>query len=170
MALSDVLKTASKLHGWHHDNYDEAKKQIWGYLGSLDDLEVFGRDVFVAMYVRPNINPKTGFIMGARQQTEDVYSGKVVMIVKCGPDAFDGDDGWLKARFGDKQKPEPGDWCFMPEGAGDAHSLYGDGAKRSQSKDARGELMDVYDWDGWPCRLVRDEQLRGRLNKPHQVV
>ena len=170
MALSDTAKTASVLHKWHHDDYEVAKRQILQAIGDVSDLEVWGSDVVVAMYVRPQINPVTGFIMGPKKQAEDVYNGKVVMIIKLGPDAFKGDEGWMKAKFGEKAVAAPGDWCFMRQGAGEDYWLCGDGGRRVLTKDRFGEDMEVYEWDGWPCRVVTHEELRGRILAPHHVV
>lgn len=169
MSSTSATAEATKLHNWHHDNYDEAKLQILQAIGSTDDLEIFGKTVLVAPYIRPE-KTATGLFMTKKQQSEDIYQGKAVLIVKCGPDAFNGDASWLAANFGDRKPPEPGDWCFLRADSGFDVSLCGDGAQRVKGKDSVGRAIDVYDWDGWPCRIVSDEHFIGRLNKPHQLV
>jgi hypothetical protein len=169
MALNDSTKTATVLHGWHHDDYDLAKRQIMQALGSSEDLEIFGSNVLVAVYVRPDRTAR-GFYMGSKKQIEDIYNGKAVMIIKCGPDAFKGDEGWTKAQYGERKPPEPGDWCFVREDMGVPIMFCGDGASRPKGEDRDGKAVDVYDWDGWPCRIIGHTDLIGRMNKPHTVV
>ena len=72
--------------------------------------------------------------------------------------------------FGDAPAPVAGDWLFAAQTAGISTSLSGDGAQRVKAEDRRGEVMDVYDWDGWPCRVLPDDQFIGRLQKPTSVV
>jgi hypothetical protein len=165
----DSTKTASMLHKWHHDDYEKAKQEIHQALGSTDDLEIFGSRVLVAVYVRPDKNA-SGFYMGPKKQIEDIYNGKVVLIIKCGPDAFQGDDGWLKALVGDKAAPTPGDWCFVQASLGEPIMFCGDGAARCKGKDSIGREIDIYEWDGWPCRIINHTDLIGRMNRPHEVV
>jgi hypothetical protein len=157
------------LHQWHHDDYEEAKRQIYQHLGDTSDLEIFGRQVVVAVYVRPN-KTAGGFFLTVDAQKEDVWQGKAVLIVKMGPDAFRGDDSYVEATYGFKGAPRPGDWVFLRAQDGLAVSLCGDGASRAQGKDMRGSAVDIYGWDGWPCRIVADETVIGRINKPHEIV
>ena len=162
--------TVSTLHtSWHHDDYDIAKDQIRQQLGNLDDLEIFGRQVCVACYIRPNVT-KAGWYVTINQQMEDVWQGKAVLIVKCGPDAFTGDVAYLEAMFGRGGPPRVGDWVFMRSADGLQVSLCGEGAARVQGKDGAGRAVDVYAWDGWNCRIVGDEQILGRINNPHVIV
>lgn len=170
MSALPATSVASMLHKWHHDDYEEAKRQILQALGSTDDLEIFGHNVLVAVYVRPEKSSKTGLYATPKQQTEDIYNGKAVMIVKAGPDAFQGDEAWLKAKYGTRPTPSPGDWCFLREDIGIEMQFCGDGAERVLGKDVIGRDISVYDWDGWPCRIIDHEALIGRMNKPHQVV
>ena len=159
----------STLHKWHHDDYDEAKSQIRQSLGSIDDIEIFGRQVLVAVYVRPE-KSANGLYMGAAAQREDVYQGKAMLVLKCGPDAFQGDNGYEEATFGKLGRPEPGDWVFARASSGEPLSLCGDGAERPTGATFGGEMVDIYGWDGWPCRLISDEAILGRMNKPHTIV
>jgi hypothetical protein len=168
---SSVNEVASLLHRWHHDDYDLAKREIMRQLGSSQDLEVFGATVLGAMYVRPKINSATKFVMSNEKQLDDVYNGKAVLIIKCGPDAFKGTADWLKQQFGDALPPAPGDWCFVRDGSiGDPIWFCGDGAERVRVEDRNGEMMDNYPWDGWPCRVFDHMQFWSRMNKPHQLV
>ena len=162
------LATISNLHRWHHDDYDEAKQQIHQSLGSIADIEVFGRQVLVAVYIRPN---KSGMIyQTVKAQAEDIYQGKAALILKCGPGAFKGEQSYLNTMFGHMPPPEPGDWVFVRPSDGFAISLCGDNAKRPRGKTFHDEEVDLFEWDGWPCRILSDDSLIGRMNKPHTLV
>jgi hypothetical protein len=161
--------TVSNLHNWHHENYESAKAQIYHQIGDIGDLEVFGQQVIVAVYIRPNFTAG-GLIAGTKMQKEDIYQGKVVLILKCGPDAFQGDESYAKAMFGDAPPPTVGDWVFLRSQDGTPISMQGEGAARVKVPDRRGDPMDVYDWDGWPCRIVKDDDIIGRAARPHSIV
>lgn len=171
------MSSVSDLHKLHHDNYDSAKDEIHQSLGSIKDIEVWGRQVLVAVYVRPQFTEITDVhgkkqrrFTTAKTQTEDVYQGKAVLILKLGPDAFTGTDEYLKAKFGSMPPPSPGDWVFVRPQEGTPINLCGDGASRPQGEDFKGTPIDLYEWDGWPCRMVNDEAFMGRINKPHEIV
>lgn len=161
--------TVTELHRRHHDDYEEAKREILQSIGSLDGIEVLQADVLVACYVRPQKSDK-GFFITTKAQYEDVYMGKVVLILKCGPDAFKGDESYMKARFGAAAAPKAGDWCVVRPTDGVAMSVCGAGFSRPQGKDYKGEAIDLYDWDGWPCRLINHEVILLRVARAHEVV
>lgn len=164
--MSDV----TRLHKWHHDDYNVAKDQIHQSLGDLEEIDVFGRQVLVAVYVRPDVNPATGVYQTINAMKEDWWQGKSVLILKCGPDAFRGDESYVSATFPRAEAPCPGDWMFANANAGIQISLLGEGADKPMVKDRRGDLVPIYDWDGWPCRLIPDDQFLGRIAKPHSVI
>ena len=165
--MADIASTLLK---HHHEDYDQCKKEILEALGDLSPDDIFGRKVMVAVYVRPEVNPKTGWVSTMATLKEDWWQGKAVMIVKMGPDAFNGDAGYLKAMFGDKPPPAVGDWLIMNAASGFQFTARGDGGRRPRGKDRRGEMVDLYDWDGWPCRLLNDDEFVMRVGKPHTVV
>jgi len=160
----------TRLHKHGHDDYEVAKQHIHQMIGDFTEIEIFGRQVLVAVYVRPNRNPVTGLFMTTKEQKEDIWQGKAVLVLKCGPDAFQGDDGYVASTFGPGGAPKPGDWLFAAQQSGFPVSLSGDGAARVKAKDHRDEEMDVYEWDGWPCRIVPDDNFIGRLTNPTGVV
>ena len=157
------------LHKRHHDDYEEAKEQIRKALGDISAIEVFGSQVLVAAYVRPN-KTTTGLYLSVKMQTEDIWQGKAVLVLKLGPSAYDGDDSYLRAIFGDRNPLAPGDWVFVRAADGHPMSLIGDGGERVMAKDHRGGEVPIFDWDGWPCRVVPAESIIGRINKPHSIV
>lgn len=162
--------TVTQLHKWHHDDYDEAKRHIHAQLGDMSEVEMFGRQVLVAIYIRPLWDTKTGLQMSDQKQQEDIYQGKVVLIVGAGPDAFRGDESYHRAMWGDAAPPAPGDWVFLRSQDGTATSLKGDNAERVKWEARNGEKYNLYSFDGWPCRYVVDDSVIGRVRKPHTVV
>lgn len=168
--MADISST---LHRHHHADYEEAKRQILQAIGDISDEDLFGRQVLVAVYVRPELNPVTGLVSTMTTLKEDWWQGKIVMVLKLGPDAFGqvtGEDSYFKATFGDKPPPQPGEWLMMNANAGLQTSFYGKGAARPKGKDRHGEMVDLYDWDGWPCRIVPDDSFLMRISTPHTVV
>jgi hypothetical protein len=159
----------SRHHRPFFDDYDVAKACIEQALGDLTDIDIFGRDVLVAVFCRPNVTPG-GIYIGTKEVKEDWWQHKVVLVLKCGPEAFVGDDTYVAARFGAVAPPRQGDWLFARPEAGMQINLMGEGGSRPQGKDHRGNPMDIFEWDGWPCRIIPDDEFKGRLPKPHAIV
>lgn len=166
--MSDANVT-TRLHNWHHKDYAEAGRQINQALGDISDIEIAGRQVLVAVYVRPNVT-NGGVMQSVSAQKEDVWQGKIVLLLKAGPDAFVGDDSYRQAMWGNARHPQAGDWLVVRAIDGLPISLKGDNAERPQGKDFRGDPIDIYDWDGWPCRFLPDDAIIARVSKPHSVV
>jgi hypothetical protein len=164
------MADVTRLHKWHHDDYNVAKEQIWKAIGDISGIDVLARQVLVAVYVRPDVNPATGVYQTIGGMKEDWWQGKSVLVLKCGPGAFLGDESYLRATFPDGKMPQPGDWMFANANSGIQISLFGEGAERIMGVDRRGDMIPIYDWDGWPCRIIPDEQFLGRLTKPHSIV
>ena len=164
-----MVDVAGSLHRWGHEDYEVAKQHIWEQIGSLDGLEVFGRQVLVAVYTRPAYNARSGLTHTEKEQQKDWYEGKVVLVLACGPDAFTGDDTYVKAMYGGKAPPKPGDWLFQNANAGIQFSINNEG-KRIKYTDRHDEVHPLYPGDGWPVRIVSDDGFLGRLVKPHTVV
>ena len=111
-------------------------------VGDLSGIEVMYNMVLVATYVRPSLT-RGGIIRPDSNVEEDVWQGKVGLVLKLGPNAFESDD-----EFDFKgQKADVGDWCVFK--VGDAWQL------------TVGQ---------WPCRLVRDSSIRLKLNDPTIVL
>src|ERR1700752_1009266 len=115
----------AQLHAQSHDDPSDAVKEIHDALGDISALELFGSQVLCADYIRPAIS-KGGIKLPGSHQVEDVYQGKVGLIVAMGyslerlvKDVATGnlnaDDDALLARFGNRP-PQVGDWVyFMPQ-------------------------------------------------------
>jgi hypothetical protein len=153
-----------------YDDYEIAKDHIHQALGDITDIEVFGRQVLVAVFCRPIVNDR-GFFQTVKEIKEDWWQHKAVLILKLGPDAFNGTEAYLNATFGSGvPAPKPNEWLFANASAGLQVNLMGDGASRPQGKDYAGRPIDLFEWEGWPCRIIGDDNFLGRLVKPHSVV
>ena len=120
----------------------DPRKTIAGILGDLSGIEVIGDMVLVGSYIRPE-KTAGGIIRPTINKQEDVWQGKVGLVLKCGPDAFkEPDTGRLY-----EQRAEVGDWCVFK--VGDGWSL---------------NIRD------YPCRLVRDVNIKMKVTDPNIIL
>ena len=117
--------------------------------GNLESVEVFGGDILVAIYKRPE-KTKSGLILTSNTLSEDVHQGKVGLVLKMGPTAYLDDDG---GRFRDIKE---GDWVvFRPS---DGWRVTLNTLQGTYSKD------DTVD-----CRIVSDASVRMRVSDPDSI-
>ena len=128
-----------------HD--EDPKLEILKKAGDLTDVEVFGNDILVALYIRPQ-KTKSGIILADATRDEDRYQGKAGLILKIGPTAYVDDDG---NKFRDINV---GDWVVFRPSDGWPVSLNGVG---SGSRDAI------------PCRVISDINIRLRVSSPDAI-
>ena len=167
------MADTSYLLDWHHDDYELVKKHIWQQLGDFSrEIEIWGRQVLIAVYIRPLVRPGSMIQATEKQQLEDQYQGKVGMVVALGPEAFKGDPGWIAGQFGKGvEPPKPGDWLYLSANDGMPLQVAGTGAVRVMGTlPHRREEEALYPWAGWNCRVVRDDLFIGRVKAPHMVV
>ncbi len=123
-------------------NSDDPKTAIIQAIGNLDGIEIFGDMVLLAIYIRPE-KTKGGILRPQSNVEEDIWQGKVGLVLKWGPDAFvDPESGNLY-----DQVAQEGDWCVFK--VGDAWS------------------MTI---QGVACRLVRDVNIRMKVKDPQAVL
>jgi co-chaperonin GroES (HSP10) len=85
-------------------------KVIWDKVGKLDDVEIFFGNILVAIYEMPE-QTKSGLFLPDKTRDENLYQGKVGLVVKKGPMAFKDDEN---TKF-EGQNVEVGDWvAFRP--------------------------------------------------------
>lgn len=120
----------------------DLKGSILKAIGDLDDVDIMFNMVLVACYVRSN-KTKGGIILTDQAIDEDVYQGKVGLVVKLGPNAFESDDEFDFHG----QTAQIGEWVVHK--VGDAWPVQ------------VGE---------WPCRLVRDSSIRMKVKDPAKVL
>lgn len=92
-------KTVGEVHA--NDPRDELLKTI-GQIA--DHVQVLNAKVLVAIYMRPE-KTAGGIIRPGTNREEDNYQGKIGLILKAGPLAFEDDDNHKWAI-----KPKVGDW------------------------------------------------------------
>jgi len=125
---------------------EDPREAILKRVGDLSGVDVFGSDMLVAIYKRPE-KTKSGLILADSTRTEDVHQGKVGLVVKMGPFCYVDDDG---NKFRDINV---GDWVvFRPS---DGWRVTLNTLQRSISKD------DTVD-----CRIVSDGSVRMRVLDP----
>jgi co-chaperonin GroES (HSP10) len=129
-----------------HDT--DPKLEILDRVGDLADVEVFGNDILVALYIRPQ-KTKSGIILADSTRDEDRWQGKAGLVLKLGPTAYVDDDG---NTFRDLKV---GDWVvFRPS---DGWPVTLNAANSTASKDAV------------PCRVVSDIHIRLRVSTPDAI-
>jgi hypothetical protein len=183
-------ESVSRHHRPFYDDYDEAKAHIAQAIGDISEFEVFGNNVVIAVFCRPDImkvkmtDGSDGAVyLPVKEIKEDWWQHKAGMIIKLGPNAFRGDDSYYDAKFGlfDRdgelikdsgraRRPQIGEWIFANASSGVQISLRGEGASRPQGIDRARQPMDLFEWDGWPCRIIGDDTFYGRITKPHGIV
>ncbi len=126
----------------------DPRKALLDSAGPLTDYVIFHNLVLVATYIP---SEKIGsIIVPDRAIAEARFQGKLGLVLKCGPLAFQDD---AVTRFGGVSV-EPGDWV-----------LY---------RPSDGIELFIKDWaglanDGLPCRLIEDTLIKGRVTNPALV-
>lgn len=86
----------------------DPKKYILDQLnGEQDKIDLFGARVLVATYMRPE-KTQGGIILTDSVRREDQFQGRVGLVLKMGPAAFQDSDG---VKFYGKSL-KVGDWCY----------------------------------------------------------
>lgn len=120
---------------------EDPKQQLFSKLGDLSDVEVFNNQVILATYVRPN-KTKGGIYISDKFRDEDLYQGKIGLLVKQGHSAFKEETGeW----FGDSTF-DIGDWLIFRPSDGWSITIH-----------------------GVPCRILSDTQIKGRVTSPDSI-
>lgn len=121
----------------------DPKKAIMDQIGpKLDQVHVLFNMVVVGIYIRPE-KTAGGIIRPDMNVQEDVWQGKVGLVLKHGPFAFE-DDGDSQF-FG--QKVDIGEWGVFKVGDGWPLEI-----------------------NGYPCRVVRDSSFRLKIDDPSIVL
>ena len=120
----------------------DPRKAILNFVGDLDGFDVIGDRVLVGIYMRPETS-KGGIIRPDVNKVEDLWQGKVGLVLKCGPDAFVNPDTGVKY----EQALNPGDWGVF---------FVGDG-----------KPMEV---NGAACRMVKDISFVAKIDNPDMVL
>lgn len=119
----------------------DPRQGIKNIMGDLSDFEVEANLVLVAIYIRPE-KTKGGIIRPDANVEEDIYQGKVGLVLKKGPIAY--------AEWEDEDKrgqvAKEDDWVVSNIGDGWAIRV-----------------------KGYPCRLIPYERIRMRVSDPEAI-
>ena len=127
----------------HHMNHDsDPAEAVKKAVGDISQLEITGVQVLVGTYIRPE-KTSGGILLTNKIREEDLYQGKVGLVLKVAAGAFvDGPD----AKF-NGFTVKPGDWIFYRVADGFSLSL-----------------------NSHHCRIVEDVHVRGRVPHPDMVM
>lgn len=120
----------------------DPKQAILDIVGNLKGIEVIGSRVLLGTFIRPEKTTGGVFLTDSTKE-EDVWQGKVGLVLKWGPDAFKNPETGLTY----EQVVEVGEWGVYYVG------------------DARHIQINKL-----PCRLVRDTQLVMKVTDPMAVL
>ena len=127
---------------------EDPRSEILSKVGNLEGVEVFGSDVLVALYIRPQ-KTKSGIILADITRDEDRWQGKAGLILKLGPTAYVDDEG---NKFRDIKE---GDWVvFRPS----------DGWPVTINSSA-----NIVSKDAVSCRVITDINIRMRVSSPDAI-
>lgn len=119
-------------------NSKDVKKDILKAVGDLSKIKVKWNMVLVATYIRPQ-KTAGGIIRPDMNVAEDEWQGKVGLVLKLGPMAYQDDE---ETQF-QGEKVEVNDWAVYK--VGDAWSV---------------------NVNGYPCRLIKDSSIRMVVDDP----
>lgn len=120
----------------------DPRQAILDAVGDLSGVKIAGDSVLIGTYIRPQ-KTAGGIIRPDINVQEDVWQGKVGLVLKWGNTAYQDTPEYV---FHDADKVSPGEWGIYK--VGDAWSL---------------------NINGYPCRLVRDVNIRMQIDDP-QIV
>src|SRR5271166_130069 len=137
-----MLNRAGDLRMDHkEDPADELRRKA----GSVDGIELFHNQILVAIYVRPE-RTRGGIILADVTRKEDIFQGKVGLVLKKGPLAFVDD---ARNQF-QGQNVDVGDWIAF--------------------RTSDGWQLRVNGSDGQvPCRILEDVHVKARLTSPDEI-
>jgi hypothetical protein len=126
----------------------DPRQELLDRVGTLKDFEVFHNQALCAVYVRPDVKTVGGLLLPDATREEDKHQGKVGLIVKLGPTAFQADpnNAW-------KWPEDMGlhDWVYYRASDGWAVTVIG----------SKGDKV--------LCRVLDDTDIRGRIPHPDTV-
>lgn len=113
-------------------------KELLDKVGDISNLSIFGPKVLVAIYIRP-LQSAGGILMPEKSRDEDIYQGKVGLVIKKGPLAFTDINYFTES-------VEVGDWVWFRASNGIAMKF-----------------------NGVDCRYLEDVRVEGKINQPDAI-
>lgn len=133
------------------DLLPDPKREILDKLGDLSDFEIASNEVLLAIYRRPE-KTAGGIILTHNTLKEDVYQGKVGLVIKIGDAcSFDINDTYSDTIF--KLDIKLHDWVVVRPSDTWALDING-----------HDEVLEKKDFIA--CRLVRPRNIRARIQNP----
>src|SRR5574337_825573 len=78
------------------EHIEDPRDKLLKEIGSLNDIQIFNNQVLIAIYQWPE-KTKSGLYLPDSNRAEDIYQGKVGLIIKQGTTAFEDPDGrWFQ--------------------------------------------------------------------------
>lgn len=132
----------------------DPKQDILDKLGDLSQFEIASNEVLLAIYQRPEMT-QGGIILTHNALKEDIYQGKVGLVVKIGDAcSFNVTDAYSDVVF--KLDVRLHDWVVVRPS--DTWAL-----------DLNGSAKAIEKKDFVACRLVRPRNIRARIQNPLSV-
>lgn len=132
----------------------DAKDEILKKLGDVSGFEIAQNEVLLAIYQRPEFTPG-GIIQVPQTLKEDIYQGKVGLVVKIGQHCvFERPDPYTNILTGVPISLH--DWVVVRPSDTWALDL-----------NTKTATSDRKDWVA--CRLVKDNQIRAKIDRPEMV-
>ncbi len=142
-----TVTSAVKLRDIARTSGADPKGAVLGAVGDISGFEPFHNLILVATYVQPE-KTKGGIILIDNTLAEDRFQGKVGLVLRIGPIAFQDDN---VNKFGGITVA-PGDWVLYQ--ASDGFEMF---------------FVDQNGRDGTPCRLLADTNIKARLADPKLI-
>ena len=122
------------------DHAIDPKEDLFNKLGDLSGVDIAANRVLCAVYIRPE-KTKSGLYLSSKTIDEDRYQGKIGLIVKAGPLAFDPESEWFSGI-----NYKPGDWVMF--------------------RPSDGWSLEIH---GVLCRVIDDVKIAGKISNCDEV-
>jgi co-chaperonin GroES (HSP10) len=134
----------------HHEI--DPRDDLLAKVGKLGHIKLLHNQVLVATYIRPE-RTKFGLIIPQTTRDEDMYQGKVGLVIAIGPLAFV-NDNQIDFRG---QNVELGSWISYRMSDGWPLTIKGN----PTSDNPKGE---------WHCRMLQDIDLKAVISHPDDLI
>ena len=92
----------------------DPKEVIFERLGpDLEQVEIWGSSILVATYIRPATRTASGLEISQETTDEDRFQGKIGLVVKTGPRAFENNERDYPMRIFNGRRADPGTWVVF---------------------------------------------------------
>lgn len=143
--------SSTALKSKQNDPAANLKRDILAKIGDVSEFEIAQNEILLAIYQRPEMTA-SGIVLPHQNLKEDVYQGKVGLVVKIGEHCqFDRVDAYTGIKTGIPISLH--DWVVVRPS--DTWAL---------DVNMRSDTLSKKDYI--PCRLVHDKDIRARIPHP----